>query len=212
MSRNTAILAVLFLGCLVSGAFSQEHPILSEESVSRSPREGEVKMKKAVMIVAQENFRDEELLQPKEILERNGIEVKIASTTLKEIKGMLGARLRPDILLSDIDHRKFDAVIFIGGTGASQYWDDPLAHELARLALDNNKVVAAICIAPVTLARAGLLKGKRATVWNSEAKQLQALGANYTARPVEKDANIITAAGPFAAKEFAEEISRALLK
>ena len=169
-------------------------------------------MKKAVMIVAQENFRDEELLQPKEILERNGIEVKIASTTLKEIKGMLGARLRPDILLSDIDHRKFDAVIFIGGTGASQYWDDPLAHELARLALDNNKVVAAICIAPVTLAKAGLLKGRRATVWNSEAKQLQALGANYTARPVEKDANIITAAGPFAAREFAEEISRALLK
>jgi protease I len=197
MNRRAAILAVLFWGCLVSQAVAQE---------------AQVKMKNAVMIVAQENFRDEELLQPKEILERNGIEVKIASTTLKEIKGMLGVKVVPDILLSDLDYRKFDAVIFIGGMGASQYWDDPLAHELARLAQSNNKVVAAICIAPVTLARAGLLKGKRATVWQSEGKQLEALGANYTARAVERDANIITAAGPFAAREFAEEISRALLK
>jgi protease I len=197
MNMTSVFLAVFFLGSSVSGVFAQG---------------GGLKMKNAVMIVAQENFRDEELLQPKEILEKNGIEVKIASTTLEEIKGMLGAKVRPDILLSNLDYRKFDAVIFIGGNGASQYWDDPLAHELARLALNNNKVVAAICIAPVTLGRAGLLKGRRATVWNSEAKQLQALGANYTARPVEKDANIITAAGPFAAREFGEEISRALLK
>ena len=197
MNMTSVFLAVFFLGSSVSGVFAQS---------------GGLKMKNAVMIVAQENFRDEELLQPKEILEKNGIEVKIASTTLEEIKGMLGAAVKPDILLSDLDYRKFDAVIFIGGNGASQYWDDPLAHELARLALNNNKVVAAICIAPVTLGRAGLLKGRRATVWNSEAKQLQALGANYTARPVEKDANIITAAGPFAAREFGEEISRALLK
>ena len=169
-------------------------------------------MKSAVMIAAQENFRDEELLQPKEILERNGIQVQIASTTLKEIKGKLGAIVKPDILLSELDYRKFDALIFVGGNGASQYWDDPLAHELARKALGSNKLVAAICIAPVTLARAGLLKGKRATVWQSEAGQLKAMGADYTGQPVEKDGNIITAAGPFASREFGEEISRALLK
>ena len=197
MNKAAAACLVVFLVCLASGSFAQE--------------EG-VKMKSAVMIVAQGNFRDEELLQPKAVLERNGITVKIASTTLKEIEGMLGARVTPDILLSDLDYRNFDAVIFVGGSGASQYWDDPLAHELARLAQSNNKVVAAICIAPVTLAKAGLLKGKRATVWQSEGKQLQAHGATYTARPVEKDVNIITAAGPFAAREFGEEISRALSK
>jgi protease I len=196
MRRFAAIFLVFLLGYMVCLAPAQEKG---------------VKMKSAVMIVAQENFRDEELLQPKEILERNGIEVKIASTTLKEIKGMLGAKVKPDILLSSVDFRKFDAVIFIGGAGASQYWDDPLAHDLARLAQSNNKVLAAICIAPVVLAKAGVLKGRRATVWQSEAKQLETLGADYTARPVEKDANIITAAGPFAAREFGEEISRTLL-
>lgn len=216
IKRAVVFLAILFLGGLAGTASSQERPLRERPALSDGPAstavEGAVKMKSAVMIVAQGNFRDEELLQPKEILERNGIQVKIASTTLNEIKGMLGATVEPDVLLIDLDYRKFDAVIFVGGSGASQYWDDPLAHELARLAQSNNKLVAAICIAPVTLAKAGLLKGRRATVWQSEGKQLEDLGANYTARPVEKDANIITAAGPFAAREFAEEISRELLK
>lgn len=167
-------------------------------------------MKKAVMIIAEKDFRDEELLQPKEILEKNGIEVKVASTTLKEAKGVLGAKVKPDILVSDIKINDFDAVIFVGGAGSSQYWDDPVAHKLAQGAVNKDKIIAAICIAPVTLAKAGLLKGKRATVWSSESGQLESAGADYTGEPVEKDGKIITAAGPFAGREFAEEIVEAL--
>ena len=59
-------------------------------------------MKKAVMIIAQENFRDEELLEPKEVLEKNGICVTVASTSLKEAKGKLGAKVKPGMLLKDI--------------------------------------------------------------------------------------------------------------
>jgi len=169
-------------------------------------------MKKVVMVIAQDGFRDEEFLQPKEILERNGIEVKVASTSLAEAKGMLGAKVKPDILVSDINIRDFAAVVFVGGAGASQYWNDPVAQKLAEDALNTNRIVAAICIAPVTLAKAGILKGKRATVWPSEAEQLKAAGANYTGRAVEKDGDIITASGPAAAREFAEELVRALNK
>lgn len=167
-------------------------------------------MKKAVMIIAQDNFRDEELVQPKEILEHSGIDVLIASTTLNHVKGMLGAEVKPDILVRDVNVRDFDAVVFVGGIGASQYWDDPVAHKLAQDALNAGKVVGAICIAPVTLAKAGILKARRATVWPSEAEQLKAAGVKYTGRPVERDGNIITASGPNAAFEFAEELARAL--
>lgn len=167
-------------------------------------------MKKAVMIIAHDEFRDEELLQPKDILEKAGIEVKIASTSLSPARGVLGAKVKPDILVSDINVKDFNAVIFVGGAGASQYWDDPLAHKLVADAVDAGRIVAAICIAPVTLANAGVLKGKRATVWSSEGAQLKAGGANYTGRPVEKDGNIITASGPAAAREFAEELLEAL--
>lgn len=173
-------------------------------------QEGVVAMKKVVMIIAPDGFRDEELAQPKEVLERSGIQVKVASTSLKEAKGVLGAKVKPDILVSDISVKDFDAIIFVGGMGASQYWDDPLAHQLAEDAFNLNRVVAAICIAPVTLAKAGILKGKRATVWFQEAGQLKGAGANYTGRAVEKDGNIITASGPAAAREFAEELVRSI--
>lgn len=172
--------------------------------------QGVANMKKVVMIIAQNGFRDEEFLQPKEILEREAVEIKVASTTLDFALGMLGVKVKPDILVSDINVRDFDAIVFVGGMGASQYWDDPVAWKLAQDAINADRIVAAICIAPVTLAKAGILKGKRATVWSSEAGELQAAGANYTGRMVERDGNIITGSGPSAAREFGEEILRAL--
>jgi len=197
VKKNIIILLALLLGCGVRGTgYSQE--------------EAAGMKKKVVMIVAQSDFRDEELLEPKAILERNGIEVKIASTSLSSSRGMLGAEVNPDILVSDINIRDFAAIILIGGIGASQYWDDSITHRLIQEAVSSDRLVAAICIAPVTLARAGVLKGRRATVWSSEADKLKSAQANYTGRPVERDGNIITASGPTAAREFADEILEAI--
>lgn len=167
-------------------------------------------MKKVAMIIAENDFRDEELFQPKEILEQRGIEVKVVSSSLSPAKGMLGAKIKPDMLIGDVNVKDFQAIVFIGGAGASQYWDDPVAHKLAQDAFNSGRIVGAICIAPVTLARAGILKGKRATVWASEAGNIKSEGADYTASQVEKDGNIITASGPSAAGNFGEELAGAL--
>ncbi|MFH1578198.1 MAG: DJ-1/PfpI family protein [Candidatus Omnitrophota bacterium] len=167
-------------------------------------------MKRAVMIIAENNFRDEELLEPKKILEDAGINVLVASLTQADSAGMLGAKVKPDMKLADINVEEFDAVIFVGGSGASIYWDNPIAHKIARDAYSANRIVAAICIAPVTLAKAGLLKGKKATVWPSEAEKIKSAGAVYTAGDVERDGFIITASGPLAASMFGEEVRNAL--
>ncbi len=167
-------------------------------------------MKKIVMVLPENKFRDEEFLRPKEIFEKNGIQVKSASANTERARGTLGAVVKPDMLVSDIKIQDFDAVVFVGGEGAAQYWDDPTAHKLAQDAARSNKVVAAICIAPVTLARAGVLKGKHATVWYSEAGQIEAQGAVYTATGVKRDGRIVTASGPADAGKFAEEIIQAL--
>ena len=168
-------------------------------------------MRRAVMIVAHKDFRDEEFLQPKEMLEAEGIEVSVASSDLSEASGKFGARVKPGLLVKDIKAGDFSAIIFVGGAGASEYWDDPHAQKVAREAALDGKVLAAICIAPVILARAGVLKGRRATVWPSEAGELKSAGADYSVKNVERDGNIITASGPTAAREFAAEIARALL-
>jgi len=179
-------------------------------SISSYSEEGAVEMKKVVMIIAENNFRDEELLHTKEVLEQRGHEVKTASTSLATAKGTLGAQAKPDMLLKDINAGDFDAIVFVGGGGSNQYWNDKVAHKLAKDALGSGKIVAAICIAPVTLANAGILSGRKATVWSSEADKLKAAGANFTGSAVERDGKVITASGPTAARAFGEEIAKAL--
>ena len=103
-------------------------------------------------------------------------------------------------------------MVFIGGSGSIEYWDDPLAHKLLKDAVLSGKIVAGICAAAVTLAKSGILKGKRATVFPGDSQELINNGVNYTAAPLEKDGNIITADGPRAAKAFGEEIVKVLNK
>ena len=166
--------------------------------------------KKAVLIIAEQMFRDEEYQKPKEILEQAGVEVITASTTTREAVGKLGLVVRPDLLVSRIKPADFDALAFIGGGGAAQYFADEAVHALARSFAEAGKVVAAICIAPVILAQAGLLQGKKATVYPDGAPELATGGAIYTAKSVERDGQIITANGPEAAAAFGQEIVRRL--
>ena len=166
--------------------------------------------KRVLMVIAHNGFRDEELARPKTLLEGAGYEVIIASSSLGEAKGMLGVKIKPHILLQDAKVADYEAVIFVGGIGAQQYWHDPMAHRLAQEAISQGKVLGAICIAPVILANAGVLQGKKATVWASEKRKLENRGAQYTGRMVEADGRIVTANGPQAAEAFGKEILRLL--
>lgn len=167
-------------------------------------------MPKVLMIIASQRFRDEELLKPRRVLEEQGIKVTVASSSLETAAGMLGAKVKPDILLRDVKVEDYDAVVFIGGTGAQEYWNDALAHSIAKKAASLNKLLCAICIAPVTLANAGLLSGRKATVFSSEVGKIESRGANYTGVGVEIDGNIITADGPSSAEKFGVAIANAL--
>ena len=171
---------------------------------------GKLDGKKVLMVVAGKGYRDEEYEQPRAILEAEGAKVIVASSTLNKATGMLGGSVKPDILLKDVKPAGYDCVIFVGGTGATEYWNDPKAHALAREASSAGKVTAAICIAPVTLANAGLLTGKRCTVWSSETEKVRAKGGNCTTMAVERDGNIITGSGPTAARDFGRKIVEAL--
>jgi protease I len=166
--------------------------------------------KKAVLIIAQENFQDDEFAKPRETLKARGISVTVASTKLEEATGTNGMQVKPDMLLKDVSAEDFDAIVFIGGPGAAQYLDDPVAHKLAQDAVVKNRIVGGICLAPVILTNAGILKGKKATVYPSEADKLKSAGVDYTAKPVEKDGKIITADGPGSAGEFGEALANAL--
>lgn len=162
------------------------------------------------MVVAPQNFRDEELFEPKKVLEERGIGVEIASKGATEARGMLGGKIAVDKDLNEVRLDQYQSIVFVGGSGSSIYFNDPAALSLAKKAYDQEKVVAAICIAPSILANAGLLKGKKATSFSSEAENLRNKGADYTGEGVTVDGKIITAKGPDYATQFGEKIVEAL--
>ncbi len=58
-------------------------------------------MKKVLMVIASNQFRDEEYQKPRQLLEAVGIQVTVASSSLKESTGMLGLKVKADLLLKD---------------------------------------------------------------------------------------------------------------
>ena len=169
-----------------------------------------------LFLIASHNFRDEELLVTKKLLEEGGFRVTIASSSLKTAYGMLRTKIKPDTLISQVKVEDYNAIVLIGGSGAKEYWDNLLVHKLLHQALQKGKVIGAICIAPVTLAKAGILKNRKATVWWSPTidlrKILKNYGAEFVDRSVVIDGKIITANGPSASEDFGKALLRILQK
>ncbi len=165
-----------------------------------------------LFIIAKISFRDEEYFEPKEILEKAGIKVVTTSSSMGEATGMLGGKAKIDTTIDKINVNDYVAIIFVGGSGAEEYFNNKIAHKIATDAVSQNKILGAICIAPVTLAKAGVLKNKKATVFSSEQNELKKYGAICTNNGVEVDGKIITAAGPKFAKQFGEKIKELLKK
>jgi protease I len=162
--------------------------------------------KTVALVIAETMFRDEEYQVPKTSLEAAGVKVLTVSTKLTEAVGKLGLKVKPDQLLRDLTVAQANALIFIGGGGSSQYFDDQVAHRIAREYAHSGKIVGAICIAPVILAHAGLLSGKKATVFPDGQAELEQNGAFYTGNSVEVDGLMITGNGPEAAAEFGRKL------
>jgi protease I len=161
-------------------------------------------------IIAPKMFRDEEYLEPKRVLEDAGIEVKTASSKICLASGKLGATAQVDILIKDINVMDYDAVLFVGGPGSHDYFDDPDAHRIAKETVAENKILGGICSAAGILANAEVLKGKKSTIFPGEADLLKAQGGIYTGKGVESDGKIFTADGPKSAKAWGEAILKAL--
>lgn len=168
---------------------------------------------KVLIVLAPEKFRDEEFAEPAAALAAAGIGYDVASTTRGICSGMLGATAVAALSLRDADPRDYDGILIVGGGGAQSYlWDDTALRGLVAAFHASGRVVAAICLAPVVLARAGILHGKTAAVFATPASlgEMKAGGALPADTAVVKDGRIVTANGPAAAAEFAETFIRTL--
>jgi len=172
--------------------------------------------KKVAIIIASKDFRDEEYFITKEVLESNNITVKTVSDENKAI-GKFGGEAKVDITIDKLNIDNFDGIIFAGGSGALERLDNQVSYDICNECVEKEKILAAICISPVILANAGVLRGKKATVWSSNMDKsgihsIQEKGASFEQKSVIVDKNIITGENAEASKEFGEVIVKVLTK
>lgn len=169
--------------------------------------------KKVLMVIAPKDFEDCEVIEPMAILKANGAQVTLASITTDTAIGLNGFKIKPDIKISDAKVDDYDAIVIPGGTGViGTLWDNEELRILIQQFNAQNKIIASMCAAPPTLAKAGILKGKTVTMfpWEDGIKELTSRGAIYVNEETVTDGNIVTAKNPAASKSFGLAICDAL--
>ena len=212
MKKNLIFIGIIVI-LIVAGIFIYKGLTKKEEISMPENLVG----KKIAMIIAFRDFRDAEYFVPKEILEKAGIEVKTASNKKGIAIGADGGDVKVDLLVSEINPAEFAAVVFIGGSGCLENLDNESSYRVAQETVSQNRVLASICISPVILAKAGVLEGRKATVWSSvmdrsSVRILKDNGTIYQDEDVVVDGKIITGNGPAAAKEFGQAILEVLAR
>jgi len=168
--------------------------------------------KSILLIIPAKDFNETEYLNIKNVFEKSNFTLFIASDAQALCIGNQGLKVRADVSFFNMHESNFAAVIFIGGKGVTSYWNNFVLHNIAIEFQKARKPVAAICAAPVILAKAGLLDNKPATCFDSVRKDIEREGVEYVESPIVVSGNIITAQGPAAVKEFSIAIIEQLSK
>jgi protein deglycase len=157
---------------------------------------------KRVLVPLAEGFEELEAVTIVDILRRAGIEVVVASLAGSPVTGSHGIRLSADTPLAALAEQEFDMIALPGGMpGAEHLRKDPRIAELVRRMHGKGRPVAAICAAPMVLAAAGVLDGRRATSYPGfldDADRSTVVGDD-----VVVDRGVITSRGPGTALDFA---------
>lgn len=168
--------------------------------------------KNILILLPAKDFNSEEYLITKKIFEKNGFTVFISSDTNSLCNGDNGIKVKADVSIFNIHASNFLAVIFIGGNGVRNYWDNKSYHRIVKLFVHSYKIVAAICAAPLILQRAGILDNKNATCFPSDKKELEKGSTKYVDASVVVDGKIVTGQSSSNTAEFSETIIQLLIK
>ncbi len=168
--------------------------------------------KSILFILPSSQFNDTEFSVVKKTLEDNGIKIFIASDSNTLCISNTGRKVKADINFLNIHENNFAGIVFIGGNGARAYWNNVLLQKAAVKFKTAGKIVAAICSAPVILAKAGILNGITAACYFEDKNELIKLGIEYVEAPLVVRDNIITASEPSSSLSFAQAICNLILQ
>lgn len=158
----------------------------------------------SVLVPLAHGFEDLEAVTIVDILRRAGIAVVTAGLQPGLVLGSRGTRVQPDATLDEAMAQDYDLIALPGGLpGADHLRDDPRIQKLLREMAAAGKHTAAICAAPMALAAAGLLSGRKATAYPGVLDSLDLPNTRKCGDAVVVDGKVVTSRGPGTAMDFA---------
>jgi protein deglycase len=142
------------------------------------------------------------------------------------IKTTFGFDVLPERLLDEIRADDFDALVIPGGFGDAGFYEEALSEPFFEVIRNFNKrqaPIAAVCVSSLSLAPAGVLNGRKATIYHQiggkRKAELESYGTAFIDKPMVIDGHLMTSTGPgtgvelalkllemLSTPEFAEEI------
>lgn len=165
-----------------------------------------------VLVPLAEGCEELEAISVIDLLRRAEVEVTVAGLAEGPVRASRGTMIVPDLSLDEALKADYDMVVLPGGLpGATNLNDDPRIRDLVKKMARDEKFVCAICAAPIVLANAGVLDGKRATSYPGFLDDMDLPEVTVTGSAVERDGKVVTSRGPGTAMDFALELIEVLV-
>jgi protease I len=159
-----------------------------------------------LIFLPKKDFNEEEFTIVRKRLLKAGKQVFITSDDHSVCSGSKGMKVKSDTSFYNVNTNNFVAIILIGGSGSKAYWKNESLYKIIKNFFDANKVIAAICSSPITLAKAGILQNKKVTCYSEDKMELINAGIDYQDKDVVVDGNVVTANDSRSALQFAEAV------
>ncbi|MEJ2045035.1 MAG: DJ-1/PfpI family protein [Reinekea sp.] len=159
---------------------------------------------KTVLVPLADDCEEMEAITITDILTRAGAKVTTAGLKEGPVRASRGARLLPDVVMSDVQDQTFDLIALPGGLpGADHLAQDAILQDMIKRQNSKEAMLAAVCAAPKALASAGVLSGRKITSYPGSMDALTPDWSSNSGNKVEIDGHIVTGRGPGVALEFA---------
>ena len=152
-----------------------------------------------------QGFEEVEAIATLDVIRRSGIDIKSVGVCGTEITGSHNITIKCDITDSEVSTAGIDGIILPGGMpGTTNLLNSETVNSVIDFCYSNDKLVSAICAAPLILGRKGILEGKKAVCFPGFENELK--GRIETDSFFVTDGNVITAKGMGSAVNFGLEI------
>ena len=160
-----------------------------------------------ILMVAGDAAESLEVLYPYQRLQEEGYEVQIAAPSKKKLHFVVhdfepgydtytekpGYSWDADLAFKDVKPDDYVALVIPGGRAPEYIRNDPDLQKIIRHFFQQEKPVAQLCHAPLALAAAGVLKGRKTAAYPALAPDVAAAGAEFVDSGAVVDGHMVSA-------------------